>query len=111
MRICYFFLTPRSRQETLQRDFAAEESRIEKKEKRVENFRNIVQVLPEFIDNIDNDDYNNDDGLDACDATVKHHRAELAGEAEKHKAQVHEFEYVRILFHENSISCFSSVVI
>jgi hypothetical protein len=75
-RICYFFLnTLRSRKETLQRDFAAEESRVEKKEKRVENFRNIVQVLPEFIDNIDNDDYNNDDGLDACDATVKHHRS------------------------------------
>ena len=77
----------------------------------MENFRNIVQVLPDFIDNIDNDDYNNDAGLDACDATVKHHRVELAGEAEKHKAQVHEFEYVRILFHDNSILCFSLEVI
>ena len=77
----------------------------------MENFRNIVQVLPDFIDNIDNDDYNNDAGLDARDSTVKHHRAELAGEAEKHKAQIHEFEYVRILFHDNSILCFSLEVI
>ena len=60
----------------------------------MENFRNIVQVL---LDNINNTDYNNDAGLGPCDATVKHHRAELVGEAEKYEeAKVHEFEYVRI---------------
>ena len=53
----------------------SEESRIEKKEKRVENFRNIVQVLP---DSIDNDDYNDDPDVDVHDKTVKHNRAELA---------------------------------
>ena len=77
----------------------------------MENFRNIVQVLPDSVDHIDNDDYKNDAGLDACDPTVKHHRVELAGEAEKHKAQVHESEYVRILFHDDSMLYFSLAVI
>jgi len=47
-----FFEHIRSRQESLHTDFEAEEVRIENKEKRVDNLRNIVQVLVTRLSNI-----------------------------------------------------------